>query len=103
MNAYELKAHTKKVTKTKEVKELVDAVIAATNTMGAGAEVAQGIAEALFNNHPTLIQSFMGAFKAACEIAAENPRYKHGGDLRIQSTSQFIKEVAKMDVYFPYI
>lgn len=103
MNKSELALHHQKRKKVAEVKEHLTALIDATNTMGFDDEVAQGILEALHSNHPTLIQSFMGSFKSACEKAAEGPRFKDCGDHRLQATSKFISEIAKMDIHFPYV
>lgn len=99
---HNLAQHRIRKEKTEQVKVLMDQLIDHTNAMGMESEVAEGMLLALVGNHPTLVQSFMRAFKVTCDKASEHPRFINA-DMRSQATANFIKEIAKKDVCFPLI
>lgn len=85
--------------KTKQVQELLSNLIDETNS-GSRDAIAKGLVEALKNNHPTLVQSFLGCLnEAAYQYTKEDPNV----DMRMTAGKEFLAHISKFEGGFPYI
>ena len=99
MSNANVKFHIQQQQKVKEVREAMEVLVNATNTMGSDKLVSQGIVEGLENCHRTLQQSFMRCFVAAMKEYGDTRFF----DARNEASVDFAKKIGEMDEYFPFI
>ena len=101
MSDTNLKFHIQQQKKLKEVRDAMEVLVGATNTMGSDKLVTQGIVEGLENCHRTLQQSFMRCFVAAMKEYGDTRFF----DPRNEASVEFAKKVSKLaeEHYFPFI
>lgn len=72
-----------------------------TNIMNMDKEVAEGLANALLKQHPTLVQSFFRSLVLAAQKVEKSPRFNI--DDRAKASGLLLKEIATFDKPLPFI
>ena len=99
MSSAELKQHIEHTKRVKEVREAMEVIVNATNTMGTEDEVVRGMVEGIENCHRTLQQSFMRCFAEAMKEYGDTRFF----DARNEASVKFAKKIGEMEEYFPFI
>lgn len=72
-----------------------------TNVLNMDKSVAEGLANALLKQHPTLVQSFFRSLVLAAQKVENSPRFNI--DDRSKASGLLIKEIAAFDKSLPFI
>ena len=99
MSNADLERHIRETKKVTEVREAMETIVNATNTMGSDKLVSQGIVEGIENCHRTLQQSFMRCFVAAMKEYGDTRFF----DPRNEASVDFAKKIGEMEEHFPFI